>query len=166
LTCILARKIIWKTPATTLTNTLKRGGWCGSRSGILGISSCSFTIRWERPFQSMICPLRSCLPLYFFSYLFINRWTWGPWSSDIKSGSVWRVDLKPGWSGDWTGSGLSKNQSNPVDPAGQPVTRLRPGQDPVFLFFKCEIWNLLVYIHYVPKKKIMFFQCGIKNFLI
>jgi len=29
---------------------------------------------------------------------------------------------------------------------------------------KCRIWNLLVYILYVSKKKVKFFQCGIKNF--
>jgi hypothetical protein len=34
----------------------------------------------------------------------------------------------------------------------------------VFSFlFKYEIWNPLVCIFYVPKKKIVFFQCGIKK---
>ena len=32
-----------------------------------------------------------------------------------------------------------------------------------FMFFQCGICNPLVYILYVPKKKVMFFQCGIKN---
>jgi hypothetical protein len=36
----------------------------------------------------------------------------------------------------------------------------------VFFSFKCEIWNPLIYILYVPKKKIMFFWCGIKKFLV
>jgi hypothetical protein len=78
-------------------------------------------------------------------------------------------------------------RSNLVDPAGQPVTRVRTDQDQVF-FFKCgfwnpsvyilyvykkkimffqyAIWNLLVYIFYVPKKKVIFFQCGIWNPLV
>ena len=31
------------------------------------------------------------------------------------------------------------------------------------LFFQYEIWNSFAYILYVHKKKIMFFQCGIKK---
>jgi hypothetical protein len=33
------------------------------------------------------------------------------------------------------------------------------------MFFQCGIRNPLVYILYVSKEKVMFFQCGIKNFL-
>jgi hypothetical protein len=73
------------------------------------------------------------------------------------------------------------------DPAGQPVTRVRPRRDLFFffsnmgfetyqyilyvptkkvMFFQCEIWNSLVYMLYVHKKKAMFFQCEIWNPLV
>jgi len=85
---------------------------------------------------------------------------------DRSGGLIWNLaDLETGPVRVCQRTGQTRSTRR-VDPAGQPVTRLRPGQDPIFLFFKCEIWNLLVYIHYVPKKKFMFFQCGIKNFLI
>ena len=32
------------------------------------------------------------------------------------------------------------------------------------MFFQYGIWNPLVYMLYVSKEKVMFFQCGIKNF--
>ena len=84
------------------------------------------------------------------------------------------------WPGpaDWPGtrstqwldrSGFSKRsavetaRSNPGDPAGRLGTRANPVETRCFFFFKCGIWNPLVYILYVPKKKVMFFQCGIWN---
>jgi len=53
-------------------------------------------------------------------------------------------------------------RSNLVDPAGQPVTRVRTDQDQVF-FFKCGFWNPSVYILYVYKKKnYVFSMCDLK----
>jgi hypothetical protein len=70
----------------------------------------------------------------------------GPaWRVDPEAGPV-QVCQKTGW---W---------NDPAKPGW-------PGQDPMcfFCFFKYKIWNPSVYILYVPNKKIMFFQGGIKK---
>jgi hypothetical protein len=69
--------------------------------------------------------------------------------------------------GGWTIPGLSKDR--PVQRLGQTwlTRRVNPwlGQDPMcfFCFFKYKIWNPSVYILYVPNKKVMFFEGGIKK---
>ena len=65
-------------------------------------------------------------------------------------------------------SARATTRQNPIDPTGQPMTRATRTRPNVF-FFKCGIWNPLIYILYVPKKKekrTMFFQCGIWNPLV
>ena len=85
--------------------------------------------------------------------------------------------LNPAWPG-WSTRWLDRSEfikrpavatalPNSGDPAGRPgtqVTRANPDETQFFFFFKCGIWNPLVYILYVPMKKTMFFQCGIKTF--
>jgi len=62
--------------------------------------------------------------------------------------------------------------NDPVKPRGSTCEPGDPGENRprpsvfVFSFFKCGIWNPLVYKLYVSKKKIMFFQCGIKKILV
>jgi hypothetical protein len=90
-----------------------------------------------------------------------------------KPGLAWRVGSIPGRPCGWIGSGLIKDW-----PEQQPgkTGRLggsthdtgKPGRDPMFFFFfKYGIWNPLVYIYSMfSRKKVMFFQCGINNFLV
>ena len=93
----------------------------------------------------------SCFKIFLFLFMG-DTWLLNPARRvDLVAGPV-RFNKKP--------AGATTRQ-NPVDPwLGR--TRKTPG----FFFFKCGIWNPLVYILYVPKKKIMFSQCGIKNILI
>ena len=69
--------------------------------------------------------------------------------------------LNPAWPGGSTRwldrSGFNKSPvgtitwKNLIDPTGQPMNRANP--DETHFFLKCEIWNPLVYILYIPKKK-------------
>jgi hypothetical protein len=83
--------------------------------------------------------------------------------------------LNPAWLGGsirWLDrSGFNKSsvgtitRKNPVDPIGQPMTRANPDET---RFFK-KIWDLKpisIYTLCSQEKKVMFFQCGIKNFLV
>jgi len=83
----------------------------------------------------------------------------------FKPGTAWQVDPGPGCPRGWTGLGLSKDR--PVQWLGQ--TELtqqvnpwpgRPRWDPMFFFLKCGIWNTSVYILYVKKKRLYFFNVG------
>jgi hypothetical protein len=84
-------------------------------------------------------------------------------NSVIKPGLARRVDPGPGtrWLDQF---GFNKRSAgatarpNPDDPG-------EPRRDPVF-FLMWDLKPIIVYILYVPKKKVMFFQCGIKNLLV
>jgi len=101
----------------------------------------------------------------------------------ISHGSVSHagaVLLNPDWPGGLTqdsadqGAGpvrvcqKTSQCNDPIKPDGSTHDLGDPGENrprPIvfFSFFKCGIWNPLVYKLYVSKKNIMFFQCGIKN---
>jgi hypothetical protein len=77
--------------------------------------------------------------------------------------------IKLGRPDGWIGPCLIKDQPGQQPGKTRSTRRINPwpGQTRCFFFlFKYEIWNSLVYMLYVPRKKIMFFQCGIKNFLV
>jgi hypothetical protein len=88
----------------------------------------------------------------------------------IKPGPAQWVDPEPDRPGGWTGPGLIKDRlwqqpdqtraTRQVDP-GPGQTRTRPD-----LFF--QMWDLKPISIYTlcSKKKVMFFQCGIKNLFV